>query len=223
MNRQTGVEEAAALQALRDVPEAIRGKNVLCEGCVRWMRLTCREQELWNVLYRASFGHQAIVRGDFQHVVCLLKEAGGMETEKEGWKLKREGIRKKQKGTSHAGNRTRIGRVRACYPNRLDYMGPVSDLRRGFIRAHPPLHQRLKLRPITHSSAATKTTKRKKRKQYCYKSSSTRDPRTHSSPSTTFSKSWSSSTCDCATSASIRSASSSTELSRSASTASSVS
>ena len=131
--------------------------------------------------------------------------------------------RERQKGTSHAGNRTRIGRVRACYPNRLDYMGPVSDLRRGFIRAHPPLHQRLKLRPITHSSAATKTTKRKKRKQYCYKSSSTRDPRTHSSPSTTFSKSWSSSTCDCATSASIRSASSSTELSRSASTASSVS
>ena len=34
--------------------------------------------------------------------------------------------RERQKGTSHAGNRTRIGRVRACYPNRLDYMGPVS-------------------------------------------------------------------------------------------------
>ena len=82
MNRQTGAEEEAALQALRDVPEAIRGKNVLCEGCVRWMRLTCREQELWNVLYCASFGHQAIVRGDFQHVACLLKEAGGIEAEK---------------------------------------------------------------------------------------------------------------------------------------------
>ena len=27
---------------------------------------------------------------------------------------------------SHTGNRTRIGRVRACYPNQLDYMG--SDL-----------------------------------------------------------------------------------------------
>ena len=26
---------------------------------------------------------------------------------------------------SHTGNRTRIGRVRACYPNQLDYMGPV--------------------------------------------------------------------------------------------------
>ena len=33
--------------------------------------------------------------------------------------------RGKRKETSHAGNRTRIGRVRACYPNQLDYMGPV--------------------------------------------------------------------------------------------------
>ena len=32
---------------------------------------------------------------------------------------------KEAKETSHAGNRTRIGRVRACYPNQLDYMGPV--------------------------------------------------------------------------------------------------
>ena len=42
--------------------------------------------------------------------------------------------RGKEKGTSHAGNRTRIGRVRACYPNRLDYMGPVFALRHGFMR-----------------------------------------------------------------------------------------
>ena len=27
------------------------------------------------------------------------------------------------KKNSHTGNRTRIGRVRACYPNLLDYMG----------------------------------------------------------------------------------------------------
>ena len=32
---------------------------------------------------------------------------------------------KRQKKNSHTGNRTRIGRVRACYPNLLDYMGPV--------------------------------------------------------------------------------------------------
>ena len=31
----------------------------------------------------------------------------------------------KEKKNSHTGNRTRIGRVRACYPNLLDYMGPV--------------------------------------------------------------------------------------------------
>ena len=31
----------------------------------------------------------------------------------------------KRKTISHTGNRTRIGRVRACYPNQLDYMGPV--------------------------------------------------------------------------------------------------
>lgn len=30
----------------------------------------------------------------------------------------------KRKTISHTGNRTRIGRVRACYPNQLDYMGP---------------------------------------------------------------------------------------------------
>ena len=35
--------------------------------------------------------------------------------------------KKEAKETSHAGNRTRIGRVRACYPNQLDYMGPVFD------------------------------------------------------------------------------------------------
>ena len=29
----------------------------------------------------------------------------------------------KRKRNSHTGNRTRIGRVRACYPNQLDYMG----------------------------------------------------------------------------------------------------
>ena len=33
-------------------------------------------------------------------------------------------IHKREKN-SHTGNRTRIGRVRACYPNQLDYMGPV--------------------------------------------------------------------------------------------------
>ena len=31
----------------------------------------------------------------------------------------------KREKSSHTGNRTRIGRVRACYPNQLDYMGPV--------------------------------------------------------------------------------------------------
>ena len=35
--------------------------------------------------------------------------------------------KKEAKETSHAGNRTRIGRVRTCYPNQLDYMGPVFD------------------------------------------------------------------------------------------------
>ena len=36
-------------------------------------------------------------------------------------------LRKKREENknSHTGNRTRIGRVRACYPNQLDYMGPV--------------------------------------------------------------------------------------------------
>ena len=34
---------------------------------------------------------------------------------------------KKREKYSHTGNRTRIGRVRACYPNQLDYMGLVLD------------------------------------------------------------------------------------------------
>ena len=38
------------------------------------------------------------------------------------------------KKSSHAGNRTRIGRVRACYPNQLDYMGFVSSRSAVFMR-----------------------------------------------------------------------------------------
>ena len=62
--------------------------------------------------------------------VCSLRKGikKAEETQAEG------GIRGKEKGTSHAGNRTRIGRVRACYPNQLDYMGSVLSLRHGFMR-----------------------------------------------------------------------------------------
>ena len=41
------------------------------------------------------------------------------------------------KKNSHAGNRTRIGRVRACYPNQLDYMGSVSSRSAAFMKAAP--------------------------------------------------------------------------------------
>ena len=39
----------------------------------------------------------------------------------------------KEKEISHAGNRTRIGRVRACYPNQLDYMGPISAFQLAYL------------------------------------------------------------------------------------------
>ena len=40
----------------------------------------------------------------------------------------------KWKRNSHTGNRTRIGRVRACYPNLLDYMGPVPVFKTHYLR-----------------------------------------------------------------------------------------
>ena len=38
-----------------------------------------------------------------------------------------------EKRNSHTGNRTRIGRVRACYPNQLDYMGLVASFQALYI------------------------------------------------------------------------------------------
>ena len=37
----------------------------------------------------------------------------------------KESEKERKEKNSHTGNRTRIGRVRACYPNQLDYMGLV--------------------------------------------------------------------------------------------------
>ena len=44
--------------------------------------------------------------------------------------------KEQNKRNSHTGNRTRIGRVRACYPNQLDYMGPVLCFQNIYINSH---------------------------------------------------------------------------------------
>ena len=87
-----------------------------------------RKRETWNTPLLLPYC--ARVRTS----LCFITPRGGGSRERGE---KHNAPRNEEKRASHAGNRTRIGRVRACYPNQLDYMGPVSSRSATFMKAAP--------------------------------------------------------------------------------------